>query len=46
MNTRVLLRQYPVEKFFHSLKMDFSYKKDFANKETMRTAVFNYIECG
>ncbi|WP_366558937.1 hypothetical protein [Salmonella bongori] len=25
--------------------MDFSYKKDFANKETMRTAVFNYIEC-
>ncbi|MFJ5319310.1 IS3 family transposase [Pectobacterium versatile] len=34
-----------VESFFHSLKVECIHGEYFANREIMRTAVFNYIEC-
>ncbi|MBA0173700.1 IS3 family transposase [Pectobacterium versatile] len=34
-----------VESFFHSLKVEYIHGEYFANREIMRTAVFNYIEC-
>ncbi|MTD40890.1 IS3 family transposase [Erwinia sp. CPCC 100877] len=33
------------ESFFHSLKVECIHGEDFASREIMRTAVFNYIEC-
>ncbi|AGB84045.1 transposase [Serratia sp. FGI94] len=33
------------ESFFHSLKVEYIHGEDFASREIMRTAVFNYIEC-
>lgn len=31
--------------FFHSLKVGYIHGENFANRDVMRTAVFNYIEC-
>lgn len=31
--------------FFHSLKVGYIHGERFANRDVMRTAVFNYIEC-
>ncbi len=33
------------ENFFHTLKVECIQGEDFASREIMRTAVFNYIEC-
>ncbi|MER3220156.1 IS3 family transposase [Salmonella enterica subsp. enterica serovar Offa] len=33
------------ESFFHTLKVECIHGEDFATREIMRTAVFNYIEC-
>ncbi|MCX8981027.1 IS3 family transposase [Citrobacter portucalensis] len=33
------------ESFFHALKVECIHGEDFASREIMRTAVFNYIEC-
>lgn len=33
------------ESFFHTLKVECIHGEDFASREIMRTAVFNYIEC-
>ncbi|WP_253454397.1 MULTISPECIES: IS3 family transposase [Erwinia] len=33
------------ESFFHSLKVECIHGENFASREIMRTAVFNYIEC-
>ncbi|EBD5742558.1 IS3 family transposase [Salmonella enterica] len=33
------------ESFFHTLKVECIQGEDFASREIMRTAVFNYIEC-
>ncbi|HDS7828845.1 TPA: IS3 family transposase [Klebsiella pneumoniae] len=33
------------ESFFHTLKVECIHGDDFASREIMRTAVFNYIEC-
>ena len=33
------------ESFFHTLKVECIHEEDFASREIMRTAVFNYIEC-
>ncbi|EGH5015765.1 Transposase for insertion sequence element IS904 [Salmonella enterica] len=34
------------ESFFHTLKVECIHGEAFASREIMRTAVFNYIECG